>query len=227
MTKSLYLTGIQTKKQPKLESRRTGSSPTTERCYSKTWELNVLGGGGVPATEGLLYCPQSQQRPQIISQHGSNSPLCNSSPIASTAVLEEKFVCVVFFFLIKRYFGLSGLQCKCVFWWCLSMNACETWRKQLAKTCGRRARLSKSSRMRQVRDKGTSTTSWSSFVGLMMAWIGDQDVIILSSEALTLKNDNSYYNLRQHTNYFVLVPGMIGKTLVGGWCSTQSNLRCI
>lgn len=55
----------------------------------------------------------------------------------------------------------------------------------------------------------------------------DRDVVVVSSEALTLKDNNGYYNLRQYMNYFVLVPGVISKTLVDRWCSTQSNLRCI
>lgn len=154
-----------------------------------------------------------------------------------TAVLQpallcwRRKVCVCFCFFIFFFYFKKGTSV----WADSSVNvySCDVWAwtrvRNVAKTARQNAwahHCQKSSRMRQVRDKGTSTTSWSSFVDLTMAWIGDQDVV-LSSEALTLIDNNSYYNLRQHTNYFVLVPGMIGKTLVGGRCSTQSNLRCI
>lgn len=114
----------------------------------------------------LLRCPQPQQRPQIISQHGSNSPLCNSSPTASTGVPWEKSIWFLFLKKVLRFEWTPVLMC--ILPTAEREHACNVLKKCSQKR-GHRAWKSNSSWMREVRDKGTSTTSWNSFINLMIA----------------------------------------------------------
>lgn len=105
---------------------------------------------------GALHCPRSKQKPHLRDNCITNSPLCNSSPRASTAALEK---------ITKRYFGLNEFQCLCVFWLQLKMNTCRDDGQKHAsmdtehcRQIWARQKLNES----EVRDKGTSTSSWSS-----------------------------------------------------------------
>lgn len=124
-------------------------SPTTEQCYSNTWELDWMS-----SFSGFLQHGRAAQ--QIISQQGSNSPLCNSSPRASTVVSEKKLQKGTSAWVdssVNVYPGYGWawtcehdeLFCWVFFHKCVDTKYGSSW-------------------MREQRDKGTSTTSWSAFV---------------------------------------------------------------
>lgn len=81
--------------------------PTRERCYNYSRTKRLIQGA-------VALSPNRNFSSEIMCI--SNSPLCNSSPRASTVVLER---------ITKRYFGSSEPQCLCVSWLQLKMDMCR------------------------------------------------------------------------------------------------------
>lgn len=166
---------------------------------TKQTELNSVGFSNIEPS------PNRNLTGEIILKQVFNSPLCNSSPRVSTVVPEKKND--------KKVLRLE--------WTPVLMSILVTaehervrrrWTKMQKQ--GHWARLLDASWMREVQDKGTSTSSWSSSHRLngvddkvKYAWHSQQLQLPLFS--LLKRAQIKDYNLSHGVNYFVLVPSVI------------------